>query len=246
VGGELAESEFGVPLLTTAPWWCVAAGDSHVLPRCLEELRFANGGDICDLRNVNDEQRFRIILLLVFVIFMPVGIYHRLKSQTGEKLDRRQEGLFILITLRAIAAVGMVGMIAYFINPATMAWAAVPLPIWMRYMGVGLAVLAGALFVWTLRTLGRNLTDTVVTRKEHTLVTTGPYRWVRHPFYSAAALLTLASTLVAASGFLLVAGGLIFLLLVKRTRREEANLLSRFGDDYRNYMQRTGRFVPRL
>jgi protein-S-isoprenylcysteine O-methyltransferase Ste14 len=195
---------------------------------------------------MNDEQLFRNILLLVFVIFMPVGIYHRLKSRTGEKLDRRQEGLFILITLRAIAIVGMVGMVAYLINPATMAWAALPSPVWLRWTGVGLAALSGVLFVWTLRTLGRNLTDTVVTRKEHTLITTGPYRWVRHPFYSAAALLTLASTLVAANWFFLVVGGLIFLLLVMRTRKEEAHLLARFGDDYRNYMQRTGRFVPWL
>jgi protein-S-isoprenylcysteine O-methyltransferase Ste14 len=195
---------------------------------------------------MNDEQLFRIILLLVFVIFMPVGIHHRLKSRTGEKLDRRQEGIFILITLRAVAVVGMVGLIAWFINPATLAWAALSLPVWLRWTGVGLAVLAGALFVWTLRTLGRNLTDTVVTRKEHTLVTSGPYRWVRHPFYSAAALLTLASTLVAANWFFLVVGGLIFLLLVIRTRKEEANLLARFGDDYQNYRQRTGRFVPRL
>ena len=194
---------------------------------------------------MNDEQLFRLILLLVFVIFAPVGIYHRLKSRTGEKLDRRQEGLFILITLRAIAVVGMVGMITYFINPATMAWAAVPLPVWLRWTGVGLVALAGLLAIWTLRTLGRNLTDTVVTRKEHTLVTTGPYRWVRHPFYSAAALLTLASTLVTANWFFLVVGGPIFLLLVMRTRKEEANLLARFGDDYQNYMQRTGRFVPR-
>jgi protein-S-isoprenylcysteine O-methyltransferase Ste14 len=198
------------------------------------------------LHVMNDEQRFRIILLLVFAIFAPVGIYHRLKSNTGEKLDRRQEGFFILITLRAVAIVGVVGMIAYFINPTTPAWAALPLPVWMRWMGVGMAVLAGVLSVWMLRTLGRNLTDTVVTRKEHTLITTGPYRWVRHPFYSAAAMLTLASTFVAANGFFLVVGGLIFLLLVKRTRKEEANLLARFGDDYRNYMQRTGRFLPRL
>ena len=140
----------------------------------------------------------------------------------------------------------MAGMIAYFINPATMAWAALPLPVWMRWAGVGLATLAGMLSVWTLRTLGRNLTDTVVTRKEHTLVTTGPYRWVRHPFYSAAALFTLASTLVTANWFFLAVGGLIFLLLAIRTRKEEANLLARFGSDYQNYMQRTGRFVPRL
>jgi protein-S-isoprenylcysteine O-methyltransferase Ste14 len=85
-----------------------------------------------------------------------------------------------------------------------------------------------------------------VTRKEHTLVTTGPYRWVRHPLYSSAALAILANSLVAANWFFLATGGVMFLLLVIRTRKEEENLLARFGDAYRKYMQRTGRFIPRL
>ncbi len=172
--------------------------------------------------------------------------YHRLKSRTGEKLDRRQEGLFILVTLRLVGIAAMAGLIAYLINPACMAWGAMPLPVWLRWTGVGLALIAGCLFVWMFRTLGRNLTDTVVTRKQHTLVTNGPYRWVRHPLYSSAALMVPGSSLVAANWFFFAAGGVVFLLLVIRTRKEEENLIARFGDDYRNYMQRTGRFVPRL
>jgi protein-S-isoprenylcysteine O-methyltransferase Ste14 len=195
---------------------------------------------------MNDDQLFRLILLAGFVIFIPIGIYHRLKARTGEKLDRRQEGLFILVTLRLVGLAGMAGLIAYLINPACLAWAAVPLPVWLRWTGVGLALIAGLLLVWMFRTLGRNLTDTVVTRKQHTLVTTGPYRWVRHPFYTSAALLVLANSLAAANWFVFGAGCLMFLLLVIRTRKEEENLIARFGDDYRNYMQRTGRFVPRL
>ena len=195
---------------------------------------------------MSDDQLFRLILLAGFVIFMPIGIYHRLKSRTGEKLDRRQEGLFILITLRLVGVAGMAGLIAYLINPACMAWAAVPLPVWLRWTGVGLALFAGLVVVWMFRTLGKNLTDTVVTRKQHTLVTNGPYRWVRHPLYTLAVLLGVANSLAAANWFFFVAGCLVFLLLAIRTRKEEQNLVARFGDDYRKYMQRTGRFVPRL
>ena len=193
---------------------------------------------------MSDDQLFRLILLAGFVILMPIGGYHRLKARTGEKLDRRQEGLFILVTLRLVGLAGMAGMIAYLINPAWMAWAAVPLPVWLRWAGVGLALIAGLLLVWMFRTLGRNLTDTVVTRKQHTLVTTGPYRWVRHPLYSSTALIILGNSLAMANWFFFMAGCLAFLLLVIRTRKEEENLTARFGDDYRNYMQRTGRFVP--
>ena len=194
---------------------------------------------------MSDDHPFRLILLAGLVLLMTIGIWHRLKARTGEKLDRRQEGLLILITLRLTGVIGWIGLLAYLINPACMAWAAVPLPVWSRWTGVGLALIAGLLFVWTFRTLGGNLTDTVVTRKQHTLVTTGPYRWVRHPFYNSAALAVLASSLIAANGFCFVAGCLMFLLLAIRTRKEEENLIARFGDDYRNYMRRTGRFVPR-
>jgi protein-S-isoprenylcysteine O-methyltransferase Ste14 len=195
---------------------------------------------------MSDAQLFRLILFTGFVIFLPIGIYHRLKARTGEKLDRRQEGLFIMITLRLVGIVGLAGLIGYLINPSCMAWAAVPLPVALRCTGVGLGLVAGLLLVWMFRTLGRNLTDTVVTRKQHTLVTTGPYRWVRHPLYSSAALVIVGNSLVAANWFFFVAGCLMFLLLAIRTRKEEENLIARFGDDYRNYMQRTGRFVPRL
>jgi len=195
---------------------------------------------------MSDDQLFRLILLAGFVIFMPIGIYHRLKARTGEKLDRRQEGMFILVALRLVGLAGMAGLIAYLIDPAYMAWAAVPLPVWLRWTGVGLALIAGSLLVWMFRTLGRNLTDTVVTRKQHTLVTNGPYRWVRHPLYSSAALAIIGNSLIAANWFIFVAGCLALLMLVIRTRKEEQNLIAKFGDDYRNYMQRTGRFVPRL
>ena len=192
------------------------------------------------------ENGFRLILLTGFVILMPIGIWHRLKSRTGEKLDRRQEGLFNLITLRLLGVAAQLGVIAYLINPSFMSWASVPLPAWLRLVGVLPAGLAIPLFLWTLRTLKRNLTDTVVTRKEHTLVTTGPYRWVRHPFYIAAALAVLGTSLLTANWFFFVTGLTAVALLAIRTRKEEENLIARFGDDYRNYMKRTGRFTPRL
>lgn len=195
---------------------------------------------------MNDEQVFRLVLILGLVIIVPIGIYHRLKSQaSGERLERRQEGLFILLTLRPLGLATMLGLLAYAVRPAWMSWSQVGLPNWLRWSGVGVGVSAALLVVWVLRSLGANLTDTVVTRAEHTLVTTGPYRWIRHPFYVAAALAALATSLVTANGFLALTGGLAVTLLVVRTRTEEEKLVERFGDEYRAYMGRTGRFFPR-
>ena len=196
---------------------------------------------------MNDEQVFRLILILGLVTVCPIGIYHRLKSQaSGERLDRRQEGIFILVTLRPIGVAGMLGLLAYVIDPGWMSWSQVGLPIWLRWFGVGIGVSAALLLIWVFRSLGTNLTDTVVTRAEHTLVTTGPYRWVRHPFYVATLLAVTANSLVTANWFLALTGGLAVVLLVVRTRTEEEKLIERFGGEYRTYMERTGRFLPRL
>ena len=193
------------------------------------------------------EQTFRYILILGFAIIVPIGAYHRIKSQaTGEKLDRRQEGIFILVTLRPIAIAGMAGLVTYMINPALMTWSSAAVPNWLRWTGVVLGITGGLLLVVTFRTLGNNLTDTVVTRAAHTLVTRGPYRWVRHPFYLAAAVAFVANSLVTANWFLALTGGITFGLLVLRTRIEEDKLIERFGEDYKEYMKRTGRFLPRL
>jgi protein-S-isoprenylcysteine O-methyltransferase Ste14 len=196
---------------------------------------------------VSHDEPFRAILIACSLIVFPILLYHRIRSQaTREKLDRRKEGLFILLTLRPVGVAGMLGLVAYMVNPVWMEWSSVSLPDWLRWTGAGLGVVAASLLTWTLRSLGKNLTDTVVTRKAHVLVTSGPYRWVRHPFYDSVALCILANSLVAANWLLLLAGGLTLLLLVARTRREEELLLERFGDAYRAYRARTGRFLPRL
>ena len=86
-----------------------------------------------------------------------------------------------------------VGTLAYLINPAWMEWARLPLPDWLRWLGAMSARCRLPMY-WTLTNLGKNLTDTVVTRANATLVTTGPYRWVRHPFYVTVVLLVVADS----------------------------------------------------
>jgi protein-S-isoprenylcysteine O-methyltransferase Ste14 len=190
---------------------------------------------------------FRPILVAGFVALLLIAGYRRIQSQsTGERLDRLQEGVFILVGLRLAGLILWSAVIAFMIDPAYMAWAAMPLPLWLRWTGVVVSVTTLALLAWTLRGLGRNLTDTVVTRRAATLVTHGAYRWVRHPFYGCMALMILGNALMAANWFMLAAGAVVLSLIVVRTKTEEEKLVARFGDAYRSYMKQTGRFLPRL
>jgi protein-S-isoprenylcysteine O-methyltransferase Ste14 len=189
---------------------------------------------------------FRLLLAGAFLAMMPLGAYFRFQSgRSGEKLDRRQEGWFMLVALRLLGLLLWLGFIAYLIWPTWFESLRLPVPLGGRIAGLFVGACAIALFVSVLRHLGKNLTDTVVTRREHTLVATGPYRWVRHPFYVAYLLSIGATTLVAANGFFIVVGLPVFVLLYLRTAQEEAELVKRFGHEYRDYMYRTGRFFPR-
>jgi len=195
---------------------------------------------------VNQESTFRAVLGAGFLAIVMLMLYHRLRSwESKEPLDRGQEGVFILATLRPIGLAMWLAVIAYLINPEWMAWSAVPLPPWLRWSGAAVVFIGIALLAWTLRNLGVNLTDTVVTRQAHTLITKGPYRWVRHPFYGALALFVVGFALLTANWFILATGALVFILLAIRSRTEEALLLARFGETYRAYKESTGRFLPR-
>jgi len=196
---------------------------------------------------MSQETTFRAVLGAGFLAVMGITLRHRLRSWASkEVLDRRQEGLFMLATLRPVALLLWLGVIAYLLNPAWMAWSSISLAAWQRWAGVGLFAMGAGLLAWTLQGLGTNLTDTVVTRRAHTLVTHGPYRWVRHPFYDATVVLVLATALISANWFILVTGAAVFALLAVRSRTEELMLLARFGEPYRDYRRSTGRFVPKL
>ena len=97
---------------------------------------------------------FRLMLLAVFVGVIPFALYKRIRSHTGEKLDRWQEGAFILFGLRLGALPWFLGSLAWMIDPQWMAWSSVPLRVWVRSCGVVLIGLWGMLLVWTLQSLG--------------------------------------------------------------------------------------------
>ncbi len=197
---------------------------------------------------MNSELMFRYILITLIMISLTVSFYFRRKAQvtSGDEINRRKEGDFTMIALRFGGILVWLSIIAYMIYPPLISWASIQLPDWIRWIGIGLGMIAVLLLIWMFRSLGMNITDSVAIRKSHSLVTHGPYRWIRHPLYTFGALLFLSVSLIAGSWLILVFSIPTFGILLRRTRIEESALLARFGDEYRRYSERTGRFLPRL
>jgi|ERR1700728_3747985 len=114
---------------------------------------------------------------------------------------------------------------------------------------LGAAVFAAALWLFhrSHHDLGRNFSVSLEIRRQHRLVTSGAYRWIRHPMYLAFLLWGLAQTLLLPNW---IAGpaGLIgsMALFLFRVWREEGLMIQEFGRQYSAYMERTARIVPWL
>jgi protein-S-isoprenylcysteine O-methyltransferase Ste14 len=188
----------------------------------------------------------RLTVIALSLIFVLIGGYYRLQSQrSGESLDRTREGWPLLIGIR-VAGVLMLGSIgAWLYNPAWFEPATLTMPEITHWLGVGCFACAVAWLLWMFHTLGRNLTDTVVTRRNATFVDWGPYRFIRNPMYTGVLMAGLSLGFALGTWLVPAAAGLMFTLLALRTKTEERYLIERFGDQYRDYMARVGRFLPK-
>jgi len=191
---------------------------------------------------------FRIILPILIVAFIAHrGYYVKTKSRPEDAtLKKREEGIASKIA-GLLGMAGFLSMLTYVINPKWLAWADLSLPVWLRWTGVGIALLGFALLQWAQVTLANSWSDTPRMMKEQTLITSGPYQFIRHPIYTAF-LLILGATLFISSNWLigLCWVGMTMLEVVSRIGFEEALMLEYFGEQYREYIKKTGRLLPRL
>ena len=194
-----------------------------------------------------DTTFFHYNFIAVILAFMAIRVaYQRLALRTRGKVDIREGN--VAKGLRLILAVPFAGtLVLYIVSPEALSWAALPLPEWARWAGLVMAWTAVPLLWWVHRSLGSNFSGLIHLREDHTLVTHGPYRWVRHPMYTVfyiymTGLLLLTSNWLIGGLFLLA----VTVAVIPRLPREEALMIEKFGDSYRAYMKHTGRFLPPL
>jgi protein-S-isoprenylcysteine O-methyltransferase Ste14 len=195
-----------------------------------------------------NENIFRILAALILFTGIGISSYFRRKADrdSGEKISRNVDGSVMMTLIKIGGLMLWLSPLVYLINPHWMAWSKVGLPEWARWLGVGIGILCVMGIYWLFSSIGSGITPTSATRKQHVLVTSGPYRWVRHPLYTVGSSLFVAFGMMSDNWFIAGLGILTFILMAARTPKEEANLIEKFGDEYLEYMKRTGRFLPKL
>ena len=198
------------------------------------------------------ESAFRIAFWVLFggVLVMRACFALRVR-QAGERvmpdreaIKREGRGAFVIRVLMFFLLLAWLGL--YAVNPYWMEVLSAPFPGWLRWVGFALGLASLGFWVWTQVALGKEWSPQLQLREEHHLVTTGPYARIRHPLYTAMIGYGTSLALVSANwGFVALAVSAIAALIV-RVPKEEQMMIEGFGERYRTYMQKTGRFFPAL
>ena len=193
----------------------------------------------------------RIAFWVIFAVMITMQVYFALrfhvirehKTAYHKPIERENWVHYVIRSIRAITLVAFLGL--YIVNHPWLGVLSLPLPNWLRWMGVAVGFLSLALYAWSRATLGKEWSSYLLLGENHHLVTTGPYRWMRHPIYLAMMGFMISIALVTADWFLIA-----FLLvstadLTLRIPKEEQMMVEKFGEEYKTYMQRTGRIFPK-
>jgi len=106
-------------------------------------------------------------------------------------------------------------------------------------------VIAGMLFAYWARVhLGRNWSGEIIVKVGHTLITSGPYRWVRHPIYGGMTVALVGTALAIGAPYGFIAMALILYGFLVRVRLEEALMRDTFPAEYDRYSRHTARLIP--
>jgi protein-S-isoprenylcysteine O-methyltransferase Ste14 len=190
----------------------------------------------------------RIILPLVLVLFVAHRAYY-VRAHTKPEdatLKKREEGTISKVA-GLLGMIGLVSVVVFTINPNWLAFANLSFPGWLRWVGVGIAICGFALLQWAQVTLGKSWSDIPRMMTDQTLITSGPYRFIRHPIYSAFILILGSTFFISANWLIGIAWiGMTVLEVFSRIGFEENLMIEYFGTQYLEYMKRTGQLLPKV
>lgn len=190
------------------------------------------------------ESQFKIALTVLLLIDAGARLYYqrgrRGFERTTVKYERREKFLYYLVGL------GIVPIFVYLFTSLIDTFK-LPFPAWVRWSGAVIIFTGDLLFVWSHRALGKNWSPLLEIRKGHTLVTSGPYKFIRDPMYAAIFIIGIGISLLSSNWIVALSYMLpVICMYLVRISDEEKMMIEQFGDEYRMYMKKTGRLIPKL
>ncbi|WP_211460818.1 methyltransferase family protein [Collimonas silvisoli] len=178
-----------------------------------------------------------LVVALAFLIMAGAALFSSGNLSPGEREDRGNRWV--------IPVIGLIGLLQAYLPAYTDR-----IGFWtfgadaVRWVGVILFIVGGALRLWPVFILGRRFSGLVAIQPGHRLVTDGLYGVIRHPSYLGFLVNSLGWSLAFRSGVGVLLTALMILPLLARMRAEEALLRSQFGAEYEAYCARTSRLIP--
>ena len=198
------------------------------------------------------EAAFRLAFLILLLALLAMRLFFMIRvRRAGERLMpgkeavQREGGRWILILRVVIFLLLMAFLVMYIVGMPWIEAFSFPLPSGLRWAGFVLGLLSVAFWTWTQVTLDTQWSAQLQLRNEHQLITTGPYARIRHPLYAAMFGWSAALALLTANWIFVGVAVLSIAGTLARVPKEEQMMLEAFGDEYKDYMRRTGRFFPK-
>lgn len=198
---------------------------------------------------------FRITFLSLWICLGIVRGYYGRKTKTHDSLasiseklktaeSEMSKGMMILTAI--ITAIGIIGIILYLLSPPWWTWPHLPLGEYAQWAGITVTIVPILYLIWVHRHLDTQWSIALELQEDHKLITTGPYKRVRHPMYLGIFVYTIGLCIISLD--ILVMLFFVFTIWVnyRRIPSEEQMMIERFGDEYLEYMKRTGRLFPSI
>jgi len=186
----------------------------------------------------------KIVYFIQLILITAVRSFGTTKFRRETTKEDRSSTLdTILLALNGIAMLIPV----FYVFSTWLDFADYSLPAWLSWVGVVIFAAAAVVLWLTHKAMGRNWTPTLGLREDHALVTDGIFKYIRHPMYVAHLLWAIAQPLILTNWI----AGFCFLIpqiaqYWLRIGSEEEMMLEHFGEEYRDYMETTGRMFPKF
>lgn len=196
---------------------------------------------------ISTDVLYRLVLVVAIfsVFFYRFTLYLR-KEQREKRITRKRQSISKIYIHTALILSGWAAVLLYIINPTWVGWASFEFPSCLRWAGVIWMIFNTVMILWAHASLGRFFTVDLGVYSGHKLIKHGLYARIRHPIYTILMLDWLAIILITANWFFLIAAIGSILRITNQVAVEESMMSEAFGQEYEEYKQSTGRFLPRL